>query len=83
MSTLDLLVPSNLGPDEQTAIRALSQQADAASTHPPSPERAQAEKDAEACDVARTLATVRKPAKPDADDGAIDADKVLNSWHTH
>ncbi|KAF8908300.1 hypothetical protein BGZ58_006112, partial [Dissophora ornata] len=74
-ANLDSLL-SNIEPDQQTAIRAFFQQL--TSTPVKSPEQAQAEKQAEARDVARTLATVLKPAKPDAYDGAIDADACLN-----
>ncbi|KAF8900950.1 hypothetical protein BGZ58_006804, partial [Dissophora ornata] len=76
-ANLDSLL-SNIDPDQQTAIRAFIQQLLSTSAPVKSPEQAQAEKQAEARDVARTLATVLKPAKPDAYDGAIDADACLN-----
>lgn len=76
MSLEGLLV--NIAPEQQNAIRAAFQQAAAAAIPLPPVNRTEAELQAEARDVARTLAAVLKPAKPDPYDGAIDADSCLN-----
>lgn len=75
--SLDALLV-NIDPAQQDAIRAAFQQASAAAIPLPPATRTVAEIQAEARDVARTLAAVLKPAKPDPYDGAIDADSCLN-----